>query len=514
MSTIAAISTPYGTGGIAVIRLSGPDAIAIADRVWRGRPLADAASHTAHLGVITAADGSELDRAVATIFRGPRSFTGEDTVEFSVHGSKWIQREVTARLVEAGAVPAEAGEFTRRAFVNGRIDLTQAEGVADLIAASSRAAHRLAMRQMAGGFSARLNELRERLVELASLLELELDFSEEDVEFADRARLRAIADETLDMISRLASTYAAGRAFKEGVPVAIAGRPNAGKSTLLNRLLDEEKAIVSEIPGTTRDIIDGTREIDGILFRFYDTAGLRDTDDTVERIGIDRARAAIDRAAIVLWLHDPSETVGETSPAASDATVADTTDTGTRHIHLITKSDIKVGREPETRGSVAEDVVQDDRYISGQNVMEKVRNYTEEKVVKDYAAENVVEKEEGCEEGTAGSVSPHKCRGNILHISAKTGENIDRLEQMLVEAAKTDHNPDAELIITNARHHAELLAGAEALRRARAAMDDGLSADFIAQDIREALTHLGLLTGTVTTDTLLQSIFTRFCIGK
>lgn len=489
MSTIAAISTPYGTGGIAVIRLSGPDAIAIADRVWRGRPLADAPSHTAHLGVITAADGSELDRAVATIFRGPRSFTGEDTVEFSVHGSKWIQREVTARLIEAGAVPAEAGEFTRRAFLNGRMDLTQAEGVADLIAASSRAAHRLAMRQLAGGFSARLNELRERLVELASLLELELDFSEEDVEFADRARLRAIADETLDMIGRLASTYAAGRAFKEGVPVAIAGRPNAGKSTLLNRLLDEDKAIVSEIPGTTRDIIDGTREIDGILFRFYDTAGLRDTDDTVERIGIDRARAAIDRAAIVLWLHDPSETVGESLPAGNDDAFADTTDTGTRHIHLITKSDIRVGREPEARGNVTE-------------------------VAAEEVEANVDENMIGCEGAKADYVSANEDKGDILHISAKTGENIDRLEHMLVKAAKTDHNPDAELIITNARHHAELLAGAEALRRARAAMDDGLSADFIAQDIRDALTHLGLLTGTVTTDTLLHSIFTRFCIGK
>lgn len=489
MNTIAAISTPYGIGGIAVIRLSGPDAIAIADRVWRGHPLAAAASHTAHLGVITAADGSELDRAVATIFRGPRSFTGEDTVEFSVHGSKWIQREVTARLVEAGAVPAEAGEFTRRAFVNGRMDLTQAEGVADLIAASSRAAHRLAMRQMAGGFSARLNELRERLVELASLLELELDFSEEDVEFADRARLRAIADETLDMIEHLASTYAAGRAFKEGVPVAIAGRPNAGKSTLLNRLLDEDKAIVSEIPGTTRDIIDGTREIDGILFRFYDTAGLRDTYDTVERIGIDRARAAIDRAAIVLWLHDPSEKVGESLPAGNEDAFADTTDTGTRHIHLITKSDIRVGREPEARGNVTE-------------------------VAAEEVEANVDENMIGCEGAKADYVSANEDKGDILHISAKTGENIDRLEHMLVKAAKTDHNPDAELIITNARHHAELLAGAEALRRARAAMDDGLSADFIAQDIREALTHLGLLTGAVTTDTLLQSIFTRFCVGK
>ncbi|MDE5644639.1 MAG: tRNA modification GTPase, partial [Muribaculaceae bacterium] len=274
MDTIVAIATPYGVGGIAVVRLSGPDAFDIADRVWKGRSLGEAASHTARLGMITADDsGSPLDQCVATVFRAPASYTGEDTVEFSVHGSKWIQRQVVDRLVTSGARPAEPGEFTRRAFLNGRLDLAQAEGVADLIAASSRAAHRLAMSQVTGGFSARIDSLREKLIDLASLLELELDFSEEDVEFADRARLRSIAEETISMIDRLAATYASGRAFKEGIPVAIAGRPNAGKSTLLNALLGEDKAIVSDIPGTTRDVIDDTREIGGILFRFYDTAG-------------------------------------------------------------------------------------------------------------------------------------------------------------------------------------------------------------------------------------------------
>ncbi len=322
MQTIVAISTPYGTGGIAVVRLSGSDALEIADRAWRGKPLSSVPSHTAHLGTITADDsGAALDQAVATVFRAPNSFTGEDTVEFSVHGSKWIQRQVVERLVSLGAVPAGPGEFTQRAFMNGRMDLAQAEGVADLIAASSRAAHRLAMSQVSGGFSTRLNQLRERLIELASLLELELDFSEEDVEFADRTRLREIADETLALIERLVSTYDSGRAFKEGVPVAIAGRPNAGKSTLLNALLGEDKAIVSDVPGTTRDVIEDTREINGILFRFYDTAGLRDTDDTVERIGIDRARDAISRAAIVLWVIDASTPPAELAAQLKEAEV-------------------------------------------------------------------------------------------------------------------------------------------------------------------------------------------------
>ncbi len=469
MSTITAISTPHGTGGIAVVRLSGPQAFEIADRAWKGAPLAEAATHTAHLGTITDADGSALDQAVATVFRAPRSFTGEDTVEFSVHGSKWIQRKVVERLISLGARAAEPGEFSRRAFLNGRLDLAQAEGVADLIAASSRAAHRLAMSQVSGTFSSRLNSLRDSLVELASLLELELDFSEEEVEFADRARLRDITHQTLAMTERLASTYAAGRAFKEGVPVVIAGAPNAGKSTLLNRLLGEDKAIVSDIPGTTRDVIEGTREIGGVLFRFFDTAGLRDTSETVERIGIERARDIIGRAAIVLWLIDASAPC--LAQRLEETEVQIDAHPQARHIILFTKAD-------KTAGGMPDDAAE----------MRSKRA-------------SMPGETDGIEAGS-------------LRISAKEDLNIDTLEAALVAAAKSEHDPDAELIVTNARHHAALLAGAESLRRVDEGLASGLPADLIAQDVRESLHHLGLLTGAVTTDTLLGTIFSRFCIGK
>ncbi len=469
MSTITAISTPHGTGGIAVVRLSGPQAFEIADRAWKGAPLAEAATHTAHLGTITDADGSALDQAVATVFRAPRSFTGEDTVEFSVHGSKWIQRKVVERLIALGARAAEPGEFSRRAFLNGRLDLAQAEGVADLIAASSRAAHRLAMSQVSGTFSSRLNSLRDSLVELASLLELELDFSEEEVEFADRARLRDITHQTLAMTERLASTYAAGRAFKEGVPVVIAGAPNAGKSTLLNRLLGEDKAIVSDIPGTTRDVIEGTREIGGVLFRFFDTAGLRDTSETVERIGIERARDIIGRAAIVLWLIDASAPC--LAQRLEETEVQIDAHPQARHIILFTKAD-------KTAGGMPDDAAE----------MRSKRA-------------SMPGETDGIEAGS-------------LRISAKEDLNIDTLEAALVAAAKSEHDPDAELIVTNARHHAALLAGAESLRRVDEGLASGLPADLIAQDVRESLHHLGLLTGAVTTDTLLGTIFSRFCIGK
>lgn len=469
MSTITAISTPHGTGGIAVVRLSGSQAFEIADRAWKGAPLAEAATHTAHLGTITDADGSALDQAVATVFRVPRSFTGEDTVEFSVHGSKWIQRKVVERLIALGARAAEPGEFSRRAFLNGRLDLAQAEGVADLIAASSRAAHRLAMSQVSGTFSSRLNSLRDSLVELASLLELELDFSEEEVEFADRARLRDITHQTLAMTERLASTYAAGRAFKEGVPVVIAGAPNAGKSTLLNRLLGEDKAIVSDIPGTTRDVIEDTREIGGVLFRFFDTAGLRDTSETVERIGIERARDIIGRAAIVLWLIDASAPC--LAQRLEETEVQIDAHPQARHIILFTKAD-------KTAGGMPDDAAE----------MRSKRA-------------SMPGETDGIEEGS-------------LRISAKEDLNIDTLEAALVAAAKSEHDPDAELIVTNARHHAALLAGAESLRRVDEGLASGLPADLIAQDVRESLHHLGLLTGAVTTDTLLGTIFSRFCIGK
>lgn len=277
--TICAISTPPGRGGIAVARVSGPASIAIANAVWKGASLADAKSHTVHLGTITRPDGTALDQAVATVFRNPRSFTGEDVVEISVHGSTFIQQELLHLLVASGARMAEPGEFTRRAFVNGRLDLAEAEAVADLIASSSRAAHRLAISQLQGRFSANIDSLRQQLLDLAVLLELELDFSEEDVTFADRAKLRELAADIQSMVTRMASTFSSGQALRDGIPVAIIGRPNVGKSRLLNTLLDTDRAIVSDIPGTTRDTIEDTIDIDGHTFRFIDTAGIRTTDD-------------------------------------------------------------------------------------------------------------------------------------------------------------------------------------------------------------------------------------------
>lgn len=451
--TIAAIATPAGQGGIAVIRVSGRDAFDIVQKMWRGKPLAQCTSHTAHLGNILQEDGSVLDQAVITLFRAPNSFTGEDTVEISVHGSRWIQREALNQLMRCGAKPAGPGEFSQRAFANGRMDLAQTEAVADLIAAESRAAHRLALSQMSGAFSRKLNELREQLIHFGSLLELELDFSEEDVEFADRTQLINSAKETLAVVQRLALSYKSGRAFKEGVPVAIAGAPNVGKSTLLNRLLDSDKAIVSDIPGTTRDIIEDTREIGGILFRFIDTAGLRDTADTVERIGIERAKEHIDRAAVTLWLVDP------TQPLEAQLASITAPSEGKRFV-ILTKSDLS------------------DDAVTNQIL----------------------------------AALPGSCP--VISISAKTGSGIDELEAALVRTATTEHNPENELIVTNARHYEALTAGAEALQRVLTGLQTGIPTDFVAQDVREALYHLGLVTGAVTTADLLTSIFSHFCIGK
>lgn len=451
--TIAAIATPAGQGGIAVIRVSGREAFDIVQKMWRGKPLAQCASHTAHLGNILQEDGSELDQAVITLFRGPNSFTGEDTVEISVHGSRWIQREALNQLMRCGAKPAGPGEFSQRAFANGRMDLAQTEAVADLIAAESRAAHRLALSQMSGAFSRKLNELREQLIHFGSLLELELDFSEEDVEFADRTQLINSAKGTLAIVQRLALSYQSGRAFKEGVPVAIAGAPNVGKSTLLNRLLDSDKAIVSDIPGTTRDIIEDTREIGGILFRFIDTAGLRDTADTVERIGIERAKEHIDRAAVTLWLVDP------TQPLEAQLASIRTSSEGKRFV-ILTKSDL------------SDDAVTDQILAA----------------------------------------LPGGCP--VISISAKSGLGIDELETELVRMATAEHNPENELMVTNARHYEALTAGADALQRVLTGLQTGIPTDFVAQDVREALYHLGLVTGAVTTADLLTSIFSHFCIGK
>lgn len=479
--TIVAVATPHGEGGLAVIRVSGPEAFSLVEKMWRGKDLGSCGSHTAHLGLLIQEDGTVLDQAVATLFRAPNTFTGEDTVEISVHGSRWIQRETINRLVRLGARPAGPGEFSQRAFMNGRMDLAQAEAVADLISAGSKAAHRLAMQQMSGAFSHKLEELRRQLVHFCSLLELELDFSEEDVEFADRSALIASATETLRVVRRLAHSYATGKVFKEGVPVAIAGAPNAGKSTLLNRLLDDDKAIVSDIPGTTRDVIEDTREIRGTLFRFFDTAGLRDTDDTVERIGIERAKERIERAAVTLWVIDPSQPLRpQTEQFLPNAGTGDSV-----HILVINKSDLTSPKISDANAIAASDLTSPK--ISDANaIAEKLKEYT--------------------------GANFDKC--HVISISAKTGEGLGELEEALLRASVTDHDPDSELIVTNARHYEALTAGAEALDRAITGLQTGVPTDLVAQDVRESLHHLGLVTGAVTTSDILTSIFQNFCIGK
>lgn len=479
--TIVAVATPHGEGGLAVIRVSGPEAFPLVEKMWRGKQLGSCESHTAHLGLLIQEDGTVLDQAVATLFRAPNSFTGEDTVEISVHGSRWIQRETINRLVRLGARPAGPGEFSQRAFMNGRMDLAQAEAVADLISAGSKAAHRLAMQQMSGAFSHKLEELRRQLVHFCSLLELELDFSEEDVEFADRSALIASATETLRVVRRLAHSYATGKVFKEGVPVAIAGAPNAGKSTLLNRLLDDDKAIVSDIPGTTRDVIEDTREIRGTLFRFFDTAGLRDTDDTVERIGIERAKERIGRAAVTLWVIDPSQPLRpQTEQFLPNAGTGDSV-----HILVINKSDLT---SPEMSGedATAESDLTSPKISQANAIAKKLKEYA--------------------------GADFDKC--HVISISAKTGEGLGELEEALLRASVTDHDPDSELIVTNARHYEALTAGAEALDRAITGLQTGVPTDLVAQDVRESLHHLGLVTGAVTTSDILTSIFQNFCIGK
>lgn len=459
--TIVAPATPAG-GALSILRISGGDAIKIADSVWKGKRLSECKSHTVHLGCIIDESGNILDQSVATVFLAPNSFTGEDSVEFTLHGSPWILREVLGLLIRRGGRGAEPGEFSRRAYLNGRMDLASAEGVADLISSSSRASHRLAIKQTRGEFSKEFNILRNTLIELASLLELELDFSEEDVEFADRTKLTGTTEQLLAKIDRLTASYAAGRAFKEGVPVVIVGVPNVGKSTLLNALLQEDRAIVSDIPGTTRDIIEDTCEIEGVLFRFVDTAGLRKSNDKVENLGIERARKRISQASIILWLIDPTSDVGVQLQEMRNVT-ADITPEQTV-IPVITKT-------------------------NSPDVSSEIISVAQEAIM-----------------------SVH--HGEPLLISAKEGKGIDSVRDMLKDVATNAYNPEKELILTNARHYGDLLKAGEALNSALHQMQTGASADFIAMDIREAISALSSLTGTITTPDLLNSIFSHFCIGK
>lgn len=461
--TICAISTPPGIGGIAVARVSGPESIMITQSLWKGVNLSQVKSHTAHLGNILDCDGSVLDQALVTVFKAPNSFTGDNVVEISVHGSKYIQRQLINALISSGARLADPGEFTRRAFISGKLDLAQAEAVADMIASSSKAAHRIAINQMRGGFSKRLSSLREQLLELASLLELELDFSEEDVEFASRKKLLKIAIDVNTEVNRLLHSFKSGSAIKDGIPVAIVGETNAGKSSLLNTILGDDKAIVSDIHGTTRDIIEDTIEVGDYLFRFMDTAGLRDTTDKIESIGIDRAYSAISHARIIILVIDLTQPLN-TQPLQYIHNNIESDDL-TKLIIALNKSDL------------------DGTVLTTNEIREALKN---------------------CK---ISSEVP------ILPISAKNGTGIDALLKELQKTVAADDETD-NVMITNLRHCEALTKAADSSQRVISGLQDNLSGDLIAQDLRETIFHLGTITGNITSQDILTNIFSRFCIGK
>lgn len=431
-------------------RVSGPEAITVCQRLWHGKHLADVASHTSHLGTVNDSYGMPLDQAVATVFRSPASFTGEDVVEISVHGSRYVQQELLNALISAGASLAGSGEFTRRAFAAGKMDLAQAEAVADVIASESRAAHRIAMSQMRGRFSHRLHDLRDKLLELTSLLELELDFSEEDVEFASRVRLLEIAHAVQLEVRRLAGSFRSASAIKDGIPVAIVGATNAGKSSLLNALLGDDRAIVSDIHGTTRDIVEDILIIGDYRFRIMDTAGLRSTTDTIESLGIERSRRAASSARIVIMVIDREH-----------PTLPDLPDTDADIIVAINKTDLPASP-----------------------VLSEVLS------------------------------SPPLSRARKVDISARTGEGIDALRQNMEEAALSSEGDQSSVLVTNARHYEALIQADDAITRAIEAIEVNLSGDLIAIDIRLTIHHLNSILGTISSQDVLNSIFSRFCIGK
>lgn len=493
--TICAPATIPGTGAISIIRVSGEDSLAIADKVIdvKGESLSETEGYRLRYGTIFADDGSVLDNVIVSVFRAPHSYTGENSVEISCHASRFIVNAVLELLVNAGARIAAPGEFTRRAFVNGKMDLAQAEAVADVIASQSAAAHRVAMNQLKGGFSSELKTLREKLLTMTSLLELELDFSEEDVEFASRSELGALVEETLTHIVRLTDSFSRGNAIKNGVPVAIVGATNTGKSTLLNALLGEERAIVSDIAGTTRDTIEETLNLGGVMFRFIDTAGIRETDELVEKIGIERTFKKLDEASIVLGMTDLSR--GEDS-VLTDAeyiwSKVNASSSDREFVLLVNKCDVN-GIESVEAGSKAGYEVGYAGIGSGAGYADKAG-----KMARIEAALR--------EKGIVTKMIP---------ISAKTGSGLPELTETLAEIGRRITGDTDETLVTNIRHYEALSRAATALGRVR----DGLKVatlppDLIAQDLREALYHLGEIVGEISTDEVLGNIFRKFCIGK
>jgi tRNA modification GTPase len=462
--TIVALASPSGAGAIAIIRLSGLEAVAIAAEVFQsvsGKDISVQKTHTIHLGHVV--DGKKTyDQVLLSLFKGPNSYTGENVVEISCHGSTFIQQQIIQLLLRKGARMAQAGEFTLRAFLNGKLDLSQAEAVADLIASDNEASHQIAMQQMRGGFSNEIAKLRQELLNFASLIELELDFAEEDVEFADRTAFKELLDRITFVLKRLIDSFAVGNVIKNGIPVAIVGEPNVGKSTLLNALLNEERAIVSDIAGTTRDTIEDELVIDGIGFRFIDTAGIRETKDVVESIGIQKTFEKIEQAQVVLFLVDSSK---------------------------LSENSLKVLKIE----------------------IEKVRNkYPLKPLIV------VINKVDLLSETEILSIKQQLDSINVLlsPISAKEKLGIDELKEQLLSFVNTGALRNNETIVTNTRHYDSLLKALEEVQKVKYGIETNISSDFIAIDIRQALYYFGEITGEVTNDELLGNIFANFCIGK
>ncbi|HXS37306.1 MAG TPA: tRNA uridine-5-carboxymethylaminomethyl(34) synthesis GTPase MnmE [Flavipsychrobacter sp.] len=453
-TTIVAIATPPGEGALGIIRLSGPTAITIADSIFKGKKLSLQPSHTIHLGKII--DGDQvIDEAVVSIYRAPKSYTGEDIVEISCHGSHYILRQVVDLCIRNGAVMAKPGEFTLRAFLKGKMDLTQAEAVADLIASQSEASHHAAMHNLRGGFSGDLRQMREELIKFSALIELELDFSQEDVEFADRTQLYALVNKLTDTTQQLINSFQLGNVIKKGVSVAIIGRPNVGKSTLLNALLNEERAIVSDIAGTTRDTIEEVLNINGILFRFIDTAGIREhTTDVIEGIGMQRSKDAMNRADIVIYLFDVNETTTEEVKQQKE------------ELHEKNIRHLLVGNKTDSIG------------LTKARLLFKSQDE------------------------------------DILFISAKNKENINELKDLLYSKVVQGKIQTEGTIITDTRHHATLREILSSLHEIKKGLDNHIPGDLISLDIRRSLYYLGEITGEITTEDKLDYIFSKFCIGK